>query len=216
MNSRQDFLNSYFSSFKVLFPELTEEEFLGYYDDNQLLGYPELPSGSMFTSEGRNLYVFIRLLKPKSILEIGNFKGVSTNHILKAVEDNNIDCNVTLVDIFDQLEYDNLLNRKFTRIVQDSHEFLSQSLDFQLIVQDGCHTYDHVFKELSLIQQNNQNKDYYIWGHDYHVNQFTSNSTCEVRKAYDEKRNDFEVFLPMITPESNCGIIITKFKLYGN
>ena len=176
------------------------------------LGIRELASGSMFKNEGRNLYTFIRLLKPKSILEIGNFKGVSTNHILKAVEDNDIDCSVILVDIFDQLEYDNLLNRKFTRIVQDSHEFLSQPFDFQLIIQDGCHTYFHVSKELSLIQQNNQNKNYYIWAHDYHVNQFTPNSTCEVRKAYDEKRNEFEVFLPMISPESNCGLVITKFK----
>jgi hypothetical protein len=212
MDARQDFLNSYFSSFKVLFPELTEEKFLSYYDDNQLLGYPELASGSMFTSEGRNLYTFIRLLKPKSILEIGNFKGVSTNHILKAVEDEGIDCRVVLVDIFDQLEYDKLINRKFTRIVQDSHEYLSQQFQYQVIIQDGCHTYDHVSKELSLIQQNNQHKNYYVWGHDYHVNQFTANSTCEVRKAYDEKRNQFEVFLPMIDSYSNCGIIITKFK----
>ena len=212
MDARQDFLNSYYNGFKVLFPELTEEEFLSYYDSDPYGGYPELQSGSMFKNEGRNLYTFIRLLKPKSILEIGNFKGVSTNHILKAVQDNNIECDVTLVDIFDQLEYDNLLNRKFTRIVKDSHEYLSQPFIFDLLVVDGCHSYDHVSKELTLIQQNNQHKNYYIWGHDYHVNQFTANSTCEVRKAYDEKRNEFEIFLPMIDSCSNCGLIITKFK----
>ena len=42
MDSRQDFLNSYYSSFKVLFPELTEEEFLSYYDSDPYLGYPRI------------------------------------------------------------------------------------------------------------------------------------------------------------------------------
>ena len=51
MDARQDFLNSYYNSFKVLFPELTEEEFFKMYSskdrDEKLKeisekGFPEL------------------------------------------------------------------------------------------------------------------------------------------------------------------------------
>jgi predicted O-methyltransferase YrrM len=115
---REDFLKSYFDSFKQIFPELIEEKFLNYYDEVYelgLLGYPQKQGGSMWTSELQNLYVLIRLLKPKNILELGNFIGVSSNGILSAVKKNDNNANVVLVDIEERLQYENLCSKKFTR-----------------------------------------------------------------------------------------------------
>lgn len=209
MITRQDFLNSYYNSFKVLFPELTEEEFLSYYDESQLVGYPEKESGSMWTSELKNLYVLLRILKPKKILEIGNFRGISSNGILHAVDKNGFG-KVTLVDIEDRLEYNNLLNNNFTRIVEDSHKFLSQSIDFDFVIQDSAHDFFHVNKELDLIKANNSCNNYIIWGHDYFVD--CSKSTCKVREVYDNRKFEFSIFLPMKDSISDCGLCLLKFK----
>jgi len=209
MSNRQDFLNSYYNSFKVLFPELTEEEILEYYDESQLLGYPEKESGSMWTSELKNLYVLLRILKPKKILEIGNFRGISSNGILHAVNKNGFG-EVTLVDIEDRLEYHNLLNNNFTRVVEDSHKFLAREHQYNFILQDSAHDFFHVNKELDLIKANNIVDDYIIWGHDYFVD--CSKSTCKVREVYDNRRSEFSLFLPQKDSISDCGLIWVKFK----
>ena len=206
MNNREDFKNSYFNSFKSLFKDLTEDEFISYYDESIYGGYPEEPSGSVFTSEGKSIYVLVRILKPKNILEIGNFKGRSTNHILQAVEKNNKGF-ITLVDIKESLEYDKLHNQNFDRVIEDSLSFLNKPFEFDLIIQDGNHEYSYVKKELELIIQNNANKNFIIWGHDYHK---VIPNICEVSKAYDELKSNFETFLPMKDSVSNCGFIIVK------
>ena len=52
----------------------------------------------------KQLYCSIRITKPSFILEIGNFKGVSTNHIFDGSE---IITEVHfVVDIKDQLNYE--------------------------------------------------------------------------------------------------------------
>lgn len=206
VNKREDFKKSYFNGFKFLFPNLTEDEFMLYYDESIYGGYPEEPSGSIFTSEGKSIYVLIRILKPKKILEIGNFKGRSTNHILQAVEKNNIGT-VTLVDIKESLEYDNLHNQRFNRFIEDSLSFLNKKFDYDLIIQDGNHEYSHVKKELELILKNNKNEDCIIWGHDYHKD---IPKICEVYKAYNEMEYNFGTFIPMKDSVSNCGFIIVK------
>jgi len=207
LDKREDFYNSYFNGFKTIFPELTREEFLSYYDEDQYLGYPEpeYEGGSMWESEGKSIYVLIRILKPKTILEIGNFKGVSANHILSAVEKNDIG-DVTLLDIVEVMEYNRLHNTKFTRILQSSLDFLNNPVDFELIIEDACHEYDFVKFETELIRNNNQNPNYYVWSHDY----YSINNWCQVKQVYDENRDKYSLFLPMKDSVSDCGFIITK------
>jgi hypothetical protein len=204
MDKREDFKNSYFNGFKKLFPSLTEEEFMGYYDESIYGGYPKEPSGSIWESEGKSIYVLIRILKPETILEIGNYKGRSTNHILQAVEKNKLG-DVTLVDIEERLEYETLHNKKFNRIISDSLEYMNKEMSYDLIIQDGNHEYQHVKKELELILSNNENDKYIIWGHDYYK---TIVGICEVNKAVDELKDNFKHIVPMIDSISDCGVVL--------
>jgi hypothetical protein len=209
MDYREDFKKSYLDGFKKIFPFLSENEFMSYYDESIYGGYPEEPSGSIWSSEGKSIYVLIRILKPKNILEIGNFKGRSSNHILQAVENNNLG-SVTLIDIKESLEYNKLHNKKFKRVIDNSLVFLDNKLDYDLIIQDGNHEYLHVKKELELILKNNKNNNLIIWGHDYYK---TIIGVCEVNKAVDELKDSFKHVVPMIDSISDCGIVIISKNL---
>ena len=144
MNKREDFIKTYFPGFNKL-TDVNLTDFCGYYDESIYGGYPEEPAGSVWESEGKSIYCLIRILKPLRILEIGNFKGKSTNHIMQAVEKNEFG-EVTLVDIQEFLEYEKLHSQNFTRILNDSVNLLSEPFEYDLIIQDGDHTYDHVKK----------------------------------------------------------------------
>lgn len=207
MNKREDFKNSYFGGFKLLFPELTETEFLSCYDESIYSGYPEEKGGSVWESEGKSIYVLIRILKPKRILEIGNFRGVSSNHILQAVEKNGFG-DVVLDDVVEKIDYSRLHNKNFKRIIKDSLVYLSDSFDFDLIIQDGNHTYNYVKKEIELFLKNNKQREYYIWSHDYYFRERAPE--CEVWKAWDEMKVNFTEFQPFIDSVSNCGFSIAK------
>ena len=81
-------------------------------------------------------------------------------------------------------------------------------MDFDLIIQDGNHTYEHVKNEIQLILKNNVTSVYYIWGHDYW--QREKPNQCSVWKAWDEMKimfNEFECFIDSV---SNCGYSIAK------
>lgn len=172
------------------------------YNEDYFEGYPNTPGGSAWQSELKFLYCCLRLIKPKKIIEIGNWKGHSTNHILLALDKNNIDYSLDLVDIEENLLYDNLFNSKFNRHLCDSIEFIKsdkyQSYDF--IVQDGNHDYEYVKEELSLFLEKNK-KPFYIWSHDYYAGK------TGVKKAWDEMADKFDKFYPLIDDVSNCGIV---------
>jgi hypothetical protein len=217
MNLREEdqeflnFIDGYGDFFFKNFPML-KETFGSYYEGScRYFGYPQEPAGSIFTSEGRSIYMLIRSLKPKKILEVGNFLGRSSNFILKAVEDNGFG-EVTLLDIIDRLEYEKLHSKNFTRIIDDSIKYLDRPLDFDLYVIDGCHEYGHVKKEMSLILKNTT-KPIWIWSHDYFK---VLPPQCEVKRALDEivdeNKDRFKVFTPMIEKTSNCGIAIMKYE----
>lgn len=208
MNKTESFMVSYYNGFKNIFPNLTEEEFKKYYEEAKYGGYPEEPGGSIWESEGKSIYVLIRILKPKNIIEIGNFLGRSSNHILQAVEANGSG-DVTLLDIEERLEYDKLHNRNFKRILDDSLNFLATNdLSYDLYIQDGCHEYKHVTKELDLITSRTNN-DFIIWAHDW----FTVRPPqCEVKRAWDDHITKFKAHSPMIDLVSNCGCVIAEFK----
>lgn len=54
-------------------------------------GYPEKwDMGSMFASEGQQLYDWVREIKPRVILEIGTWQGCSTSWLAAAVRDNKL------------------------------------------------------------------------------------------------------------------------------
>jgi hypothetical protein len=204
---RQDFLDSYFKGFEKLFPPITQEIFLKYYDESIYRGYPTEPAGSVFESEGKSIYVLIRILKPKNILEIGNYMGKSSNHILQAVEDNKVG-EVTLLDIVERIDYDSIHNKNFNRVLNNSLIELDAPFDYDLIVQDGDHTYPNVKKELELIFKHSQSKSLHIWAHDYYS---VKAPQCEVAKAWDEvvdKFNNISLFKDSV---SNCGCLIAHF-----
>lgn len=204
------FLEAYGAFFKRWF-KTDDTEIIKLYEESKYLGYPQEPGGSVFTSEGKSIYVLIRLLKPRRILEIGNFLGRSSNFILKAVEDNGSG-EVTLLDIQERLEYYKLHNQKFTRVIQDSLEYVKQPLNFDLYIHDGCHEYAHVKKEVELIAKNTEN-DFWIWSHDYFK---ILPPQCEVKRAWDEviaDEHNFTIFSPMKEKTSDCGLVIAKYEV---
>lgn len=205
MDKREDFKKCFYNKFNKLF-SISEEKFMSYYDEAQYGGYPDEPGGSIWESEGKSIYLLVRILKPKRILEIGNYLGRSSNHILQAVEMNGFG-EVDLVDLHERLEYDKLHNRNFNRILNDSLKFLDEEMDYDLILQDGCHEYGHVKKEVNLILKNNKNKNYIIWGHDYFN---TIPKVCEVSRAYGELKDEFTEFEPMKDSISNCGFVVVR------
>lgn len=180
-----------------------------YMSESKYGGYPEEPSGSIWSLEGKSVFSLIRHLKPKKILELGNFKGVSSNHILQAVELNGFG-EVTLLDIGDLLDYEKIHNRNFKRVIQNSLDFLKNEIEFDFIIVDDCHEYEHVKKELSLIYQNNKCNDYYIWAHDYFV---PERSDVGVKRAWDETEdNNKQISYKVLGPESNCGFVFSVVK----
>jgi Methyltransferase domain len=208
MSINKNFLDPYFEGFKKFFPDLTIDQLDAIVTQSKYGGYPEEPGGSVWSSEGKAIYCFIRLLKPKKILEIGNFLGRSSNHILQAVADNGFG-EVTLLDIEERLEYNRLHNRSFTRVLQDSLIFLEkEKLDFDLYVQDGCHEYAHVTKELELLTTRTDG-DFHIWSHDW----FTIRPPqCEVQRAWNDHVTKFDIVAPMKDSVSNCGFVMAHYK----
>jgi len=205
MNKKEDFVSSYYDGFNKL-TGVSLEDFENYYDEAIYGGYPEEPGGSVWESEGKSIYVLIRILKPKKILEIGNFLGRSSNHILQAVEKNGMG-EVTLLDIEERLEYDKLHSQNFNRILDDSLNHLSSPMQYDLFVQDGNHAREHVVKEIKLILDNNLPSNYYIWAHDYYTR---THPDCGVWLAWDEMKSKFNDFQTFRDSKSNCGCSIAK------
>lgn len=205
---KADFINTYFSSMQKLFG-ISMDDFLNYYNESKYSGYPEEPGGSAWKSEGKFIYVMIRHVKPKNVLEIGNYLGRgTTNHILQAM-DMNGEGKVTLLDIVERLEYDKLHSHNFNRIIDDSLKFLDKPFDFDMIIQDGNHEYKHVKTELELMEKHAQN-DFWMWGHDY----FTVRPPqCEIARSWaDAKVTKFNQRTMLKDSISNCGFILSKFE----
>lgn len=60
IDKREDFLKSYYDKYNKLY-NVSEKDFLGYYDEAEHGGYPDDPSGSIWESEGKSIYVLIRI-----------------------------------------------------------------------------------------------------------------------------------------------------------
>jgi SAM-dependent methyltransferase len=206
MEKRDDFFNSYYEGFKTLFG-VSKKDFKKYYEEALYGGYPEEHGGTIWESEGKSIYVLIRILKPKRILEIGNYRGNSSNHILQAVEANGFG-EVVLLDIEERIDYTKIRNRNFKRILANSIDLLKFPHEFDLIIQDGDHTYKHVTKEIEYILKNNKAENYSVWSHDYFTVKIPQ---CEVARAWNDHKTNFNKFYAFKDSISNCGFcIVTK------
>lgn len=159
----------YWNKFKSLFPEVSEKQFEDWVAEDYYIGGEDLEhTGAAGRRELKTLYASIRAMKPKSILEIGTYKGDSGNHVLLACEHNKKEgfpCEVTLLDINNYLESE-LHNYPYNRVLENSVAYLPKvTPDF--IVQDGNHSYQHVLSELKHMKNNDNLKC--VWAHDYHL-----------------------------------------------
>jgi len=162
-------VEEYWPGFTHLFPEVTKEQFIGWIQEDNYIGWEEAGHGhAAGRRELKMLYATIRATKPKNILEIGTYKGDSANHILLACEKNQAEgfpCEVTLLDINEYLDKD-LHQYPYNRVLENSITYLPKH-NHDFIVQDGNHKYEMVKKELLIFEKNPELKT--VWSHDYHL-----------------------------------------------
>jgi hypothetical protein len=173
----------YWNKFFNLFPELEYETFIQYLNEDYYGGWEET---NHFHAGGRRelkmLYITLRVLKPKNILEIGTYDGRSTDHILLAAENNTKDgyeCNVTTVDISDYVKNRELHPFPINRIIESSLLHLSHTTKYDFVFQDGDHTSKAVHSELTLFENLPNLKG--LFSHDYYLH---SNTIKKVFEAY--------------------------------
>lgn len=163
-------IDNYWSKFNTMFPKIKQEQFISWINEDYYTGWEEAGHDhSAGRRELKMLYVMIRATKPRNILEIGTYKGDSSNHVLLAADMNSREghpCSVTLIDIKDYLEMD-LHDYPYNRVLQSSLDYLKTNLDHDFVIQDGSHTFPAVSKEIKLLESSKSLK--YIWAHDYHL-----------------------------------------------
>lgn len=206
-NTFEDFYFSYGKAFETMF-DTNETRLYELWQEDTLQGYPNSPAGSAWESELKALYVAIRLAKPKNILEIGNWKGYSTQHIQLAIDNNNFG-KVCAVDIEEKLSKD-IKKKVDIRIVKDSLEFLREGNHaFDFIAHDGDHAYKHVKEELQLMTDH-ASVDFFIWSHDYYA---PKRAQVNVKQAWDEEGICFAEWYPLRDSKSDCGFVLGKYEI---
>lgn len=181
--------------------DISEKYFIDRWNKNPHIGYPQQPGGSLWTSEGKLLNCIIKKTKPKNILEIGTFLGVSTCHIMDGMLKSSV---FHTVDIKKQNWITDLSNHF---IQNDSISFLNITENkYDFIWIDGCHEYEHVKKEIEIIHERKLSRN--ILFHDYYVKRDGSN----VGDAVDYFDSLYSVKIPVISPESNCGLVYVELK----
>lgn len=172
MSDSELIIQHYFKGFKNIFPNTTQHELSEIISDNFLGGWEE--AGHRHAGGRRELkmlYATILLQKPQNILEIGTYKGDSTNHILLAGYKSNETPNITTVDINDYNPIFNPLfldhyNDKFTISLKGSNELLRTG-NYDFIFQDGNHSANAVRAEIELFRKMDSLK--MIFAHDCYL-----------------------------------------------
>lgn len=165
----ENILTYYWENFSRLFPEVSQSQFLDWINEDTYGGWEE--TQTMMAAGRRELkmlYATVRATKPKNILEIGTWNGVSTDHILLAAENNKkegFECSVTTLDIGEYVRGRKLHNYPLNRVIQDSLQYLQLNQHFDFIMQDGNHTPAYVDKELKTFATFPNLKT--VWSHDY-------------------------------------------------
>jgi hypothetical protein len=164
-------LSDYWENFSILFPKVTQNQFIKWISEDTYGGWEEANHGNAGgRRELKMLYATIRATKPKNILEIGTYDGHSTDHILLAAENNQkegFDCNVTTVDINDYVGKRQLHNFPLRRLIAASLNHLQIENHYDFIMQDGDHNPVYVDKELNLFKTLPNLKT--VWSHDYYL-----------------------------------------------
>lgn len=198
-------LNNYWNKFSKLFPKVSKDQFCKWIKEDTYIGWEEAGhTHAAGRRELKMLYATIRAAKPKSILEIGTYRGDSANHILLACENNKSEgfpCSVTLLDIKDYLDK-KLHDYPYERIIENSIEHLPDS-NYEFIVQDGSHAYDMVKNELHLFSKIPGLRT--VWAHDYYL------PNRGVKPAWDEIADTiFKEWIPFNELAYIAGFVIAK------
>ena len=111
-------LENYWEKFSVIFPKVLKEQFISWIEEDTYFGWEDL--GHRHAGGRRELkmlYATIRASKPTNILEIGTYKGDSSNHILLACEKNAEEGHPAKVNLLDINNYitGNLHNKKIVK-----------------------------------------------------------------------------------------------------
>ena len=164
-------LSNYWSSFNLLFPNVSKSQFIDWINEDYFEGWEE---ADHYNAGGRRelkmLYTTIRATKPKNILEIGTYDGRSTDHILLAAENNKkegFECSVTAVDIKDYVGNRQLHNFPLNRFIEPCLIHLQKHNHYDFIMQDGDHSPHAVSGELQVFKTLPNLKT--VWSHDYYL-----------------------------------------------
>jgi hypothetical protein len=188
-------MTNYWEKFNRLFPDVTEETFKSWVNEDFMGGWEESLN---YNSAGRReliiLYCCVRAAKPKKILEIGTHQGFSTNHILLAAQKNKAEgyeCQIDTIDITNYSESPNSQIYPYNKIIGDSIEYIKFNQDYDFIVQDGCHDSTHVSTELVYFEDFKKLKT--IWSHDYYLNNNEVGNAIN-KSNFIKKLNNFNEF----------------------
>lgn len=199
-------LINYWENISALFPKITLSEFKNYLNEDDQPGAEETHQNALGRREGKILYSLIRILKPKNILEIGTYDGVSTNHILKAAYNNRkfdgVESNVTTLDINDYTKNTIFVNYPLNKKIESSLSHLTHTNNYDFIFQDGDHTQPAVTQEIKLFSNMKNLKC--VMAHDYFL------PGRGIKPAYENMSKD--IFLTQKTfkePLYNSGFIIS-------
>ena len=201
-------LENYWTKFSSLFPIVKKDTFISWINEDTIGGWEESLD---YNTGGRRelilLYCTIRASKPKKLLEIGTHKGFSTKHILLALQNNyneNHICKIDTIDIVNYDESNNLGNYPYNKITANSLDYIKHNFDYDFVVQDGCHNFEHVDAELKLLENFKSLKVF--WAHDYHLN------NNEVGKAIDSSNflKSLDIFYDFKEVNYNAGFFIGK------
>lgn len=103
------------------------------------------------------LSAFSKLVKPKTVLEIGTFEGLSAEAMAKGAE------TVVTVDVEDF--YNRCGLHSIIRVFSRSNPAIKKHAPYEMAFIDANHSYQHVKQDLDFVWQY-MAKDSYILGHD--------------------------------------------------
>lgn len=137
---------------------LDAQELIAYAHEDTIGGYhadparSQFPCGSLWEAEGKALYAVTRALKPVDVVELGMFKGASTNH-LRAAASHHFGW-VTSVDVWEgagELIQPHLNNGEM--VFSDGVDYLRSLPDdsFDLAFEDMLHDTEQVMHTCELL-----------------------------------------------------------------
>lgn len=157
-------------------------------------------TGSIWEVEGQVLFALVRVLKPKSVLEIGTWAGCGASHILEALTLNGGKGKLTSVDIDASMGYDipYSLRKRWEIKVGRGQDFIQSGElgQIDLVFEDASHDEVETTEILQTIKDNlkprlviSHDGMHYIVGH-------------AVQQAY---ANVYGAYRTMLIEPADCG-----------